>query len=72
MGQTLPRVWHACKRGGRGKKIFCLLLFADNNTLCRELIIFANLEDLHGNIGVSNCIVAALLQQTEKLAILET
>ena len=70
VGQTLPRFWHSCKKGGRGKNYFIFaiffaepifalgmkpiihffsaLFFADNNTLCQELIIFANLENSHG------------------------
>ena len=51
-GQTLPRFWYSCKKGNRGKKYFIFaFFFVDNDTLCRELIIFANLQDSHGIAG---------------------
>ena len=27
MGQTLPRFWHSCKKGGRGKNYFIFAIF---------------------------------------------
>ena len=63
MGQTLPRLWQSCKKGGRGQKKICVFFcgahfrvrreannyfffaffFVDNNILCQELNILANL-----------------------------
>ena len=34
VGQTLPRFWHSCKKGGRGKKYFIFAFFFGGTHFC--------------------------------------
>ena len=59
---------HFCVKRDAPTLIFFAFFFADNNTLCRELNIFANLQDSHG-ISTSRWFFKTPQPQTPSISI---